>query len=308
MLYKHSKSSYNKRRKLFEVTGMEFRVLEYFLAVTREGNISAAAKSLNLSQPSLSRQLKDLEEELGVTLFIRGNRRIELTEEGLVLRKRASEMIELAQLTENEISGIKNNVSGSLSIGAGESHSMHRITKVFYRLKQKYPDIRLNIVSGDTEDLKDRLDRGLLDFALIFTSFDRGAYHHLTLNEKEIFGVIMRRDDELAQKRSVSVRDLYGKPLIVSRANGLDIFSGSQAKKLNVAATYNLLYNASLMVEDGLGCAVSFNRLIDTSDNSKLCFRPLFPEISVQPTLIWKREQKQPLTAQLFIDLLTENN
>lgn len=287
---------------------MEFRVLEYFLAVTREGNISAAAQSLNLSQPSLSRQLKDLEEELGVTLFIRGNRRIELTEEGLVLRKRAGELIELAQLTESEISGIKNNVSGSLSIGAGESYSMHRITKVFYQLKQKYPDIRLNVVSGDTEDLKDRLDRGLLDFALIFTAFDREAYNHLTLNEKEIFGVIMRRDDELAQKQSISVKDLYGKPLIVSRANGLDIFSGSSAKKLKVAATYNLLYNASLMVEDGLGCAVSFNRLIDTSDNSKLCFRPLTPEISVQPTLIWKRDQKQTLAAQLFIELMTENN
>ncbi|MBQ2093051.1 MAG: LysR family transcriptional regulator [Ruminococcus sp.] len=284
---------------------MEFRVLQYFLAVTREGNISAAAQSLNLSQPSLSRQLKDLEEELGAKLFIRGNRRIELTEEGLILRKRAGEIMQLVELTESEISEVKNNISGTLSIGAGESLSMHRITEVFRRLKENYPDIRLNVVSGDTEDLQDRLDRGLLDFALIFTDFDRNAYHHLTLEEKEIFGVIMRRDDALAEKEYITVKDLYDKPLIVSRANGLDIFSGSQARRLQVAATYNLLYNASLMVEDGIGVAISFDGLVDTSGNSSLCFRPLYPEISVSPSLIWKRHQKLSIISQLFIKQLS---
>ena len=284
---------------------MEFRVLQYFLAVTREGNISAAAQSLNLSQPSLSRQLKDLEEELGAKLFIRGNRRIELTEEGLILRKRAGEIMQLVELTESEISEVKNNISGTLSIGAGESLSMHRITGVFRRLKENYPDIRLNVVSGDTEDLQDRLDRGLLDFALIFTDFDRNTYHHLTLEEKEIFGVIMRRDDALAEKEYITVKDLYDKPLIVSRANGLDIFSGSQARRLQVAATYNLLYNASLMVEDGIGVAISFDGLVDTSGNSSLCFRPLYPEISVSPSLIWKRHQKLSIISQLFIKQLS---
>ena len=284
---------------------MEFRVLQYFLAVTREGNISAAAQSLNLSQPSLSRQLKDLEEELGAKLFIRGNRRIELTEEGLILRKRAGEIMQLVELTESEISEVKNNISGTLSIGAGESLSMHRITEVFRRLKENYPDIRLNVVSGDTEDLQDRLDRGLLDFALIFTDFDRNTYHHLTLEEKEIFGVIMRRDDALAEKEYITVKDLYDKPLIVSRANGLDIFSGSQARKLQVAATYNLLYNASLMVEDGIGVAISFDGLVDTSENSSLCFRPLYPEISVSPSLIWKRHQNLSIISQLFIKQLS---
>lgn len=284
---------------------MEFRVLQYFLAVTREGNISAAAQSLNLSQPSLSRQLKDLEDELGAKLFIRGNRRIELTEEGLILRKRAGEIMQLVELTESEISEVKNNISGTLSIGAGESLSMHRITEVFRRLKENYPDIRLNVVSGDTEDLQDRLDRGLLDFALIFTDFDRNAYHHLTLEEKEIFGVIMRRDDALAEKEYITVKDLYDKPLIVSRANGLDIFSGSQARKLQVAATYNLLYNASLMVEDGIGVAISFDGLVDTSENSSLCFSPLYPEISVSPSLIWKRHQKLSIISQLFIKQLS---
>lgn len=279
--------------------------MQYFLAVTREGNISAAAQSLNLSQPSLSRQLKDLEDELGAKLFIRGNRRIELTEEGLILRKRAGEIMQLVELTESEISEVKNNISGTLSIGAGESLSMHRITGVFRRLKENYPDIRLNVVSGDTEDLQDRLDRGLLDFALIFTDFDRNAYHHLTLAEKEIFGVIMRRDDALAEKEYITVKDLYDKPLIVSRANGLDIFSGSQARKLQVAATYNLLYNASLMVEDGIGVAISFDGLVDTSESSSLCFRPLYPEISVSPSLIWKRHQKLSIISQLFIKQLS---
>ena len=200
---------------------MEFRVLQYFLAVTREGNISAAAQSLHLSQPSLSRQLKELEEELGVTLFLRGRRRIELTEEGLILRKRASEMMQLMELTESEISEVKNDISGTLSIGAGESRSMRRITAVFKELKDQYPNIRLNIVSGDTEDLQDRLDRGLLDFALIFTDFDKETYHYLPSSSKEIFGVIMRRDCDLTEKEFITIKDLYDKPLIVSRANGL---------------------------------------------------------------------------------------
>lgn len=286
---------------------MEFRVLQYFLAVTREGNISAAAQSLHLSQPSLSRQLKELEEELGVTLFIRGRRRIELTEEGLILRRRASEMMQLVELTESEISEVKNDISGSLSIGAGESRSMRRITAVFKELKDQYPNIRLNIVSGDTEDLKDRLDRGLLDFALIFTDFDKESYHYLPSSSKEIFGVIMRKDCDLAEKEFITIKDLNDKPLIVSRANGLQLFNSSQVRHMQVAATYNLLYNASLMVEDGIGYAISFDHLIDTSERSPLCFRPLSPEISVTPTLIWKRDQKLSIVSQLFIDTLSKN-
>ena len=284
---------------------MEFRVLQYFLAVTREGNISAAAQSLHLSQPSLSRQLKELEEELGVTLFTRGRRRIELTEEGLILRKRASEMMQLMELTESEISEVKNDIAGSLSIGAGESRSMRRVTAVFKHLKDEYPNIRLNVVSGDTEDLQDRLDRGLLDFALIFTDFDKETYHYLTLDEKEIFGVIMRKDCDLAEKEVIAIKDLYHRPLIVSRANGLQLFNSAQVRHLQIAATYNLLYNASLMVEDGIGCAISFDKLVDTSESSPLCFRPLSPEISVRPTLIWKRDQKLSIVSQLFIDRLS---
>lgn len=284
---------------------MEFRVLQYFLAVTREGNISAAAQSLHLSQPSLSRQLKELEEELGVTLFTRGRRRIELTEEGLILRKRASEMMQLIELTESEISEVKNDISGSLSIGAGESRSMRCVTAVFKHLKDEYPNIRLNVVSGDTEDLQDRLDRGLLDFALIFTDFDKEAYHYLTLDDKEIFGVIMRKDCDLAEKEVIAIKDLYHRPLIVSRANGLQLFNSAQVRHLQIAATYNLLYNASLMVEDGIGCAISFDKLVDTSESSTLCFRPLSPTISVRPTLIWKRDQKLSIVSQLFIDRLS---
>ena len=256
---------------------MEFRVLQYFLAVTREGNISAAAQSLHLSQPSLSRQLRDLEEELGVTLFIRGKRRIELTEEGLILRKRASEMMQLVELTESEIFEVGNHIAGSLNIGAGESRSMRKITAIFKELKDDYP----------------------------FTDFDKEMYHHLTLNSKEIFGVIMPKSCELAKKESVTVRDLYDKPLIVSRANSLKIFSGSQVRHLRLAATYNLLYNASLMVEDGIGYAISFDKLVDTSESSPLCFRPLSPELSVRPTLIWKRDQKLSPVSQLFIDRLS---
>lgn len=281
---------------------MDIRLMQYYLAVVREGNISTAAETLHVSQPALSRQMKDLEEELGVTLFHRGSRRISLTEEGMILRKRAEEMVRLMQLTENEISQAKSKVSGEVRIGAGETHAFHLLSEAFSRLTEEHPDIRLHITSGDTTDLIEQLNHGLIDFALIFTDYDRSLYHALSLPQPDRYGVLMRKDSALAEKNAVSVEDLYDVPLIVSRASNGFLFRDADASRLHVVARYNLIYNASLLVEDGVGYAVTFDKLISTSGDSPLCFRPLIPEVKVTGTLIWKRYQVFSSAVQLFIE------
>ena len=232
---------------------MDIRTMQYYLAVVREGTISAAAQALHVAQPSLSRQMKELEEELGAALFVRGNRKITLTEEGMVLRKRAEEMVRLMQMTEDEISQIKNNISGSVRIGAGESWSFHYLSRAAAGLAQEHPDIRFHITSGDTQDLMDELNNGLIDFAVIFTDVDHMLYQSIELPAEDSFGLLMPKDCPLAEKEVIRFVDLKGLPVIVSRA-AEPYFAGSkELSALNVVATYNLVYNASLLVEDGLG-------------------------------------------------------
>lgn len=285
---------------------MDIRTMQYYLAVVREGTISAAAEALHVAQPSLSRQMKDLEEELGVSLFERGNRKITLTEEGMVLRKRAEEMVRLMQMTEEEISSIKNHISGSVRIGAGESISFHYLSRAAASLAEEHPDIRFHITSGDTQDLMDELQNGLIDFAVIFTDVDHTLYQSLPLPAEDSFGVLMPKDSPLAEKDVIHWSDLKGLPVIVSRAS-LPYFTGAEdLSSLNIVATYNLIYNASLLVEDGLGYAICFDRLINTTVDSTLCVRPLVPQIRNAGNLIWKKYQIFSPAVQLFIDRVRE--
>ncbi len=281
---------------------MDIRTMQSYLAVIREGTISAAAQALHVAQPSLSRQMKDLEEELGAPLFVRGNRRIKLTEEGMVLRKRAEEMVRLMRITEDEILQVRNNLSGSIRIGAGESIAFHYLSRTAAELAAEYPELRFHIISGDTRDLIDELDNGLIDFAVIFTEVDRALYQSVQLPAENRFGVLMRKDCDLAARKTLTVADLADRPVIISRASepsltGTDILSG-----LNVIATYNLIYNASLMVEDGLGLAICFDHLLNTTGDSALTFRPLLPSLTASGFLIWKKYQALSPAVQLFID------
>ncbi len=283
---------------------MDIRTLQYYLAVVRDGTISAAAESLHIAQPSLSRQMKDLEEELGVSLFVRGNRRITLTEEGMVLHRRAEEMVHLMQMTEEEVLQVKNKVAGNIRIGAGESQAFHYLSRTASRLSASFPDIRFHVTSGDTQDLMDELNNGLIDFAVIFSEPDASSYQSITLPAADVFGVLMRKDDPLAEKGSVLLSDLAGRPLIITRGaepalRGIKALSG-----LRVIATYNLVYNASLMVEDGLGIALCFDRLVNTTGDSALTFRQLVPEFKVVGSLIWKKYTHFSPAVQLFIDNL----
>lgn len=283
---------------------MDILTMQYFLAVTREGTISAAAQALHVAQPSLSRQMKELETEVGATLFVRGNRKITLTEEGMVLRKRAEEMVRLMQLTKDEISQVKNHVSGSIRIGAGESHAFHYLSRTASELAAEHPDIRIHVTSGDTRDLLDELNNGLIDFALVFSEPDHTLYQSIELPEKDSFGVLMPKDSPLAEKTVIRLSDLKDIPMIVSRAS-IDYMTGTGVlSDITVVATYNLIYNASLMVEDGLGYALCFDKLIHTGEGSPLTFRPLDRSIDATGTLIWKKYQVFNPAAQLFIERL----
>lgn len=289
---------------------MEIRVLQYFLAVAREQSISGAAESLYLSQPTLSRQLKELEEELGKQLFIRGNRRITLTEEGMLLRKRAEEIMELVKKAEDEISMSDDTVAGEITIGAGETDGMRILIKAVKELQREYPLVHFNIVSGDRVNVTEDLDRGLIDFGLLFGSVDTVKYECIKLPYQDTWGVFMRKDSPLANKQFITADDLRDKPLILSRqsykSGDLKDFFPADYEKLNIVSTYNLLYNGSLMVDEGMGYAISLDKLINVSGDSNLCFRPLSPKLTITPSLVWKKYQVFTKAAEKFLQKIQE--
>lgn len=289
---------------------MELRLLEYFLATAREQSITAAAESLHLSQPALSTQLKNLEKELGKQLLIRGtkgSRRVLLTEEGMILRKRAQEILSLVSRTEEEIGAAEEAVIGDVYIGAGETQVVRIFAEAAKSLHEKYPQIRYHIASGNAEYVLEYLDKGLIDFGLLFCPVDPAKYEVLTVPHQDTWGVLMRRDAPLAQKEVIRPQDLAGQPLILSHQRG-----GNETfaewigeEKMQVVATYNLLYNASLLVEAGLGYAVGFDKLINT-EGSDLCFRPLSPSLYAQSRIIWKRYQIFSRPVSIFLKYLRE--
>ena len=293
---------------------MELRVLQYFLAVAREQNISSAAESLHLSQPTLSTQLKALEEELGKQLLIRGtkgSRKVLLTEEGMLLRKRAEEILELVRMTEREISLSDEVIAGDVYIGTGESDMIRIFARAAKRIQEKYPDIHFHILSGNSAFVKEHLDRGLIDFGVVYSPVDTTVYSSIKVPIRDTWGVLMRKDSPLAQKDVIQPQDLWDKPLILSAqktdAWPMSSWFGQDITRLNIVATYNLVFNASLLVEEGLGYAVCFDKLINVSGDSKLCFRPLSPKMEAEASIIWKRYQLLSKAAQKFMDCLKES-
>lgn len=288
---------------------MELRVLEYFLAVAREQNISAAAQSLHLTQPTLSRQLKELEEELGKQLMLRGNRQITLTEDGVRLRKRAEEILELVKRTEREVMQSEESVTGDVYIGTGETDGMRPIIRAAHQLQESCPGICFHIVSGDAGDVCEGLDQGLLDFGVLLGDIDKMKYHYLELPMKDTWGVLMPRSSPLAAQDTVSPQDLWGKPLILSRQvdnkSGLYRWLGKEPGELNTVATYNLIYNASLMVDEGMGYAFTLDKLVNTT-GSNLCFRPLYPRLEMGMYLVWKKSRVFSKASELFFERLRE--
>lgn len=289
---------------------MELRVLQYFLAVAREQSISGAADSLHLSQPTLSRQIRDLEEELGKQLIIRGNRKITLTEDGIVLRKRAEEILELVQKTENEITVSSDTVAGDIYIGTGESEGVRLIVKAGKELQKQYPAIHIHMISGDSYDLIEHLDKGLFDFAILCEPADLSAYESLCLPHQDALSVLMPADCALASKKEITLDDLDGLPLIASRQQANNHLFESCIKQcslhLNIVATYNLIFNASLMVQEGMGYAIGFDHIIDTSDKSNLVCKPLSPRSELSMHLVWKKYQIFTKASQLYLEKIQE--
>lgn len=292
---------------------MELRVLKYFLTVAREGSITGAANSLHLTQPTLSRQLQDLEKELGQKLLIRGKYKVSLTPEGMILRKRAQEIVDMVEKTEAEFSSLKNTLSGDIYIGCGETDSMKYIAQIIKEIQNNYPEIKFHIHSGNAEDVTEKLDRGLLDFGVLIQPIDLSKYDHIELPQKDIWGVVMRKDCPLAKKKYVELSDLKKLPLIASRqmspkfsseSGFLDWFK-DDFENLNITATYNLIFNAGIMVEAGIGYAITLDKLINTSGN--LCFRPLKPKLESGLDVVWKKYQVFSPAAKLFLEKLKQH-
>lgn len=284
---------------------MDIRVLRYFLAVAREQSFSLAAQRLYLSQPTLSRQLRELEEELGKKLLIRGNKGVTLTEEGMMLRKRAEEIVELLDKTEQEVRNSSDHVSGKIYIGAGETYAIKLIADTARKLQEDHPGIDYSIYSADGTDVLERLDKGLLDFGLIFQHPDAAKYESIEIPLKDTWGVLVRKDHELAGASSLKLEELKDYPLIIPRQPNHNTMISDLVMKhapdAHIAAEYNLVYNASVLVDEGLGCAVTFDRLINTSGNSRVCFIPFEPKIEATCSFVWKRYSIFTKPAEVFL-------
>lgn len=291
---------------------MEFRVLRYFLAVAREGSITGAANFLNVTQPTLSRQIKDLEEELGQVLLIRGSHNVTLTAEGMILRKRAEEIIDMVTKTKAEFNSLEDTIGGDVFIGGGETEAMKYIAEIIKELRVEYPLIKYHLYSGNAEDVTERVDKGLLDFGVLIQPTDLSKYDSITMPAKDLWGVLMPKNSPLAEKKTIKRSDLLKLPLICSRQvirrtsstnEFLDWF-GDDFDKLNIVATFNLIYNAGLMVEEGVGYAVTLDKLVNTTSNSQICFRPMEPKLESGLNVVWKKYQVFSPAAKVFLEAL----
>lgn len=290
---------------------MELRELKYFLAIAREQSISKAAEFLYITQPSLSRQMQNLEKELGKQLFIRSNKKITLTEAGVLLRKRAAEILDLYNKTTTELSSPYEEVIGEVFIGGGESYAVETVAIAAKQLHDEYPNIKFNFFSGDTVSIMEKLDKGLIDFGILVEPADLTKYDYFRLPQKDTWGIIMRSDSALAKKEYITPEDLYDLPIIGSRhlssKNAVTDWFKKDLNNLNIVSTFNLIYNASLLVKAGMGYALGLDKLITTNDDSELCFRPLKPKLETTLAFAWKRYQIFSKPAEMFLQHLRQS-
>lgn len=286
---------------------MELRVLRYFIEVAREQNITAAAVRLHITQPTLSKQLIDLEGELGKKLFVRGKRKTTLTEDGMFLYRRAQEIVDLADKTEAAFRSTDDAVTGGVSIGCGETEGMEVVIKAMQKLHSEHPDVRFHLYSGNGEDVSERLDNGLVDFGLFVGNTDLDKYDYIRLPASDTWGLLMRRDSELASHDCIRPADLAPLPLLCSRqamlSNELSGWLGYDFAKLNVISTHNLLHNAALMVRAGMGYAMTIDKLVGDND-PELTFRPLEPKMEAALFFAWKKYQVFSKAAEKFLETL----
>ena len=282
---------------------VELRHLRYFLMVAREGTISGAAAALHVSQPSLSRQMQELERDLGVRLFDRGSRHVTLTEPGMRLRRRAEEIVDLVGRTEDEFRLTADTLAGEVRIGGGETPAMGLLADVVARFVETYPLVRFSLFSGNAENVSERLDSGRVDFGVFIGHADLSRYEFLQLPALDRWGAFMREDDPLAELEHVTPADLANRSIILSEqaSREMGAWFRRDLEDLDVVATYNLLYNAALLARRGIGVVVSLEGIVDTREGSGLAFRPLDPAITADVFIAWKRYQSFSLAAEVFL-------
>ncbi|MGN8937096.1 LysR family transcriptional regulator [Bittarella sp. HCP28S3_D9] len=284
---------------------IETRLLYYFLAIAREQNITRAAETLHLTQSTLSKQMMDLERQLGKQLFIRGKRRLTLTEEGNFLRNKAQEILELIGSTESAFHTEGEILSGDITIGCGETAAMDRIAAVYQTFHRQHPEVRLHTFSGDADSILERLDKGLVDMGLLLGPIRQERFDYLNIHQKDTFGLLMPRDCPLAKQDAIGVEQLGSLPLILaeqtfSGRQDLDWF-GVDSAALQVVATYNLIYNATFLVERGIGYALCLEGLVNTQGRD-LSFRPIEPELSVGLYIATKKYQTFSPAVKAFLE------
>lgn len=285
---------------------MEIRVLRYFLAVAREENITRAAEKLHITQPTLSRQLHQLEEELGKQLLKRGNHDIKLTADGMLLRKRAEEIIDLVEKTETEITSENDEISGDIYIAAGETDAMRIVARIVQKIQIDHPKVKFHNISCDSIDVIDKLNKGLVDFGVLFEPSNYTDFEYIKFSVHDTWGVLMRKNSELAKNKYITSDMLINLPLIVSRQmmNEVDLSQWLGIPKENtcISSTSNLIFNGSLLVDEGMGYAITLDKLINCTGDSNLCFRPFYPLKTAQMYLVWKKYQVFSKAAERFLN------
>lgn len=287
---------------------MEIRVLRYFLTVVREESITKASEVLHITQPTLSRQLSQMEEEIGVKLFNRGTRKITLTNEGILLRRRAEEILQLVDKTENELLEQEEQIEGKITVGCGEIASVQLLPDVFKAFHDKYPRVNFDILTATADVVREQMDKGLVDIGLLLEPIDIEKYDFVRMRVKERWVALMRPDDPMAQKEGVTAKDLSRVPLILPRRlkvqGELAGWFGNYFDNLNVLFTSNLSTNAAIMVNSGLAYAVVVEGSLPFLDQSELAYCPLSPELSATSVLAWKRGQPFSPATTKFIEQL----
>ena len=286
---------------------MEIRTLRYFLAVAREENMTRAAETLHVTQPTLSKALKALEDELGKKLFTRHSFSIKLTDEGILLRNRAEDLVSMADRIEKEFISLDDITGGDLYFGLAESFQICYLARAIHTFKQTYPGLRYHITSGDTEQVMEKLDKGLLDFVVLAETPDDSKYESLIFPDADVWGLVMPEDDPLAKKKAIRVDDLIGLPLFCSEQSwekDIPGWAGEKMDRLHLEGSFRLSYNASIFAKEHLGYLLTFNNLVNTSPGSGLAFRPLKPRLETRLYLVWKKYQTFSPIAERFMGQL----
>lgn len=291
---------------------MELRTLRYFIAIANEKNITKAAEILHITQPTLSRQIKELEDELGTVLMIRGKRSLTLTNDGLLLKKYAEDIVGIANRAEQEFLGSKNSVSGSVAIGATEALGSRILARYMKQFSDKYPEVQFELYNAMADSIVERLDSGLSDIGLLLEPVDTTKYEFIRFDRNERWGILVNSEHEFFKRESVDVGELLSQPLMLpdrpNVRNEILHWLGVEERQLRVIINYNLLSNAVLMVEEDMGVAVCLNGALAVNHSPELRFIPLVPERTTRSVLVWRKNHLLSTAAALFVKMISEDH